>query len=653
MLRISNIKISFKRKKVLSKLNFDMPAVGSVKLCGDNGSGKTTLLKILSGYLRSHGKIFWHTKRLSRKSRQQISSFTLVYKQFLNGKNSKIIRDCVNELSDLPLFDNEVLQNNLRELQISDLLTKNISSISEGEFKRLIVALCFAKRAEIYLLDEPYANLDAESVKLVRRIVEEKSQTNLVIYASHDLLNDSDCILNLSQFHPQVLTENKTLDVAPLESKSWRAALRFLHGKNTKSKRLIACFAFAAAVFFSLSAVLAAFTAESIIPPSALKSSKYEDLRSVTEKQQFKTLIPALEKQGVEFFLKGEVEELIYRNVKIASSELTAGLLEAIPIFSAKLVQKEVDSEHFIATSALKKLIESSLDHWRYGYEKNSFQEFKILNLKLSETIVSDDLALYASESNIIGLNRFYAVNEGLYRPTLYTRSGEKFLGEIGAGEAAVRADKYNPDSLEDWCEIGDQIFAVKYYYYYPTFDGSNLLYKLSAQIVGNDVDLTKLFYSEDFFNDSDGPLNIMVKKPADRNLASETFHEKLLNNWKRERTNSAILYLALLTGTIGIFALLTILVSYAWKRSKRFRVIYLASVGYSSFFFKSAIGVLAVACGLAGAFLSIIYLKLANLNCLLSIPVITFLSLLIWILFYQKTPSLAAEPVRHEVSDE
>jgi ATP-binding cassette, sub-family E, member 1 len=87
------------------------------------------------------------------------------------------------------IYTQEFKQQFLSPLGISNLMDKWANKLSGGESQRLAIVICLGKRREIYLLDEPSANLDVEQrlivSKLIKRLAMNDKKTIFVI--EHDL----------------------------------------------------------------------------------------------------------------------------------------------------------------------------------------------------------------------------------------------------------------------------------------------------------------------------------------------------------------------------------------------------------------------------------------------------------------------------------
>jgi ATP-binding cassette subfamily E protein 1 len=79
--------------------------------------------------------------------------------------------------------------NVIRALGVDELLAKDVNNLSGGELQSVSIAVCLGKEADLYLLDEPSAHLDAnarmETAKAIRRTMESNEKSAFVI--DHDV----------------------------------------------------------------------------------------------------------------------------------------------------------------------------------------------------------------------------------------------------------------------------------------------------------------------------------------------------------------------------------------------------------------------------------------------------------------------------------
>lgn len=170
----------FKKTYKNFKLKVDSGNIGYneiVGVLGPNAIGKTTFMKIIAGVEKADkGKVKLDIK--------------ISYKpQYIVPKGEKTVSEVLEESS--KDFGKEFYMSSIiRPLNLSHLLKKKVTELSGGELQRVAIANCLSRDADIYLLDEPSAYLDAEQrlelAKIIRKIVKNKEASAIII--DHDLL---------------------------------------------------------------------------------------------------------------------------------------------------------------------------------------------------------------------------------------------------------------------------------------------------------------------------------------------------------------------------------------------------------------------------------------------------------------------------------
>ncbi|CAB0533544.1 metal ABC transporter ATP-binding protein [Corynebacterium diphtheriae] len=82
----------------------------------------------------------------------------------------------------------ELVDASLARVGIADLAKRHISELSGGQRRRVFVARILAQQPDIYLLDEPFAGVDAASEKVIRGVLHElRDAGKSVVIVHHDL----------------------------------------------------------------------------------------------------------------------------------------------------------------------------------------------------------------------------------------------------------------------------------------------------------------------------------------------------------------------------------------------------------------------------------------------------------------------------------
>ena len=175
---------------LFKSINFALKPGELLLIEGPNGSGKTSLLRGIAGLLDfEHGDVMWNEQRSS--SNQQGFRGDVVW---LSHK--------IGFKADLNLVENLRLEASLREtyedrlpavLQRLDLLALTelpVRALSAGQQRRIALARMLLAKARIWMMDEPFTNLDKAGQALVADLLAEHlDHGGACIVASHQPLD--------------------------------------------------------------------------------------------------------------------------------------------------------------------------------------------------------------------------------------------------------------------------------------------------------------------------------------------------------------------------------------------------------------------------------------------------------------------------------
>ena len=200
MLTIQDLSYAYSDRFLFKNLSFHLNPGEVIKISGANGSGKTTLIKILTGILKNYeGKI--SLKNEEKKSLKNLSDeiFYMGHKNALK-ENLTVQENLQHDFRLLNSNKNE-LDNYLEKLKLNEFLFTRVSELSEGQKRKLILACCLASNSSIYLLDEPFINLDADSQEIIMEAMDSKIHNGAaVIFTSHDQNIKNSIELNLNDY---------------------------------------------------------------------------------------------------------------------------------------------------------------------------------------------------------------------------------------------------------------------------------------------------------------------------------------------------------------------------------------------------------------------------------------------------------------------
>jgi len=205
---IRDLTVAYPPKVVLRGVSADIRRGQVVGLIGPNGGGKSTLLMAILGIVpivSGTVTLFGRPAAASRARMTYVPQRELVDWDFpvtarevvLMGRYPRIGR-----LRPTARRDHEVVDRVLERVGMLEHRGTQIGQLSGGQQQRVFVARALAQEADVMLLDEPMAGIDAATQEVILQIIEEQRQAGkIVLLATHDLASAScscDCLCCLN-----------------------------------------------------------------------------------------------------------------------------------------------------------------------------------------------------------------------------------------------------------------------------------------------------------------------------------------------------------------------------------------------------------------------------------------------------------------------
>ena len=200
MIKFENVNVSLQGKNILSDINLEIKDGEFVLICGDSGCGKTTMTKLVNGLIphfvkdvKLEGRVIVLGKNVAQTQMYEIaelvgSVFQNPKTQFFHTNSSAEMAFGLENRGASPEYIQKRVEDTITELDIESLAARNVFSMSGGEKQLLAFASVYAMDPEVYVLDEPSANLDAKGIdKLCKRLEVIKNNGHTVVVAEHRL----------------------------------------------------------------------------------------------------------------------------------------------------------------------------------------------------------------------------------------------------------------------------------------------------------------------------------------------------------------------------------------------------------------------------------------------------------------------------------
>mgnify|MGYP001815079929 FL=1 len=194
-LEIKGLTVSYGQKPAVFSVDMSVPRGAMTAIVGPNGAGKSTLLKAalgiikpLAGQIRSFGKPIVQSRDRIAYVPQRASvdwDFpTRVLDVALMGLFPKL-----GLLGRIRAQHREQAMGCLERVGMEDFAYRQIGQLSGGQQQRVFLARALVQDADLYVLDEPFAGVDAATEKAIIDVLKGLRDSGKTVVAVHHDLN--------------------------------------------------------------------------------------------------------------------------------------------------------------------------------------------------------------------------------------------------------------------------------------------------------------------------------------------------------------------------------------------------------------------------------------------------------------------------------
>ena len=236
-LQIRSLNVAYHRKLVLWDADVGINPGKITAIAGPNGAGKSTLLKAALGLIpTTSGEVLFFGDTLKRNrnrvayvpQRESVDwDFPVTARDVVAMGLCRRIGWCLPVRS----THRRLAEEALADVGLADFSRRQINQLSGGQQQRVFLARALAQKADLYLMDEPFASVDAATEQAILSVLNRlKNQGSTVVCVHHDLQTVSEYFDDAVLLNMRVVAQGSVGDVLTPENlrKTYGARLPLL-----------------------------------------------------------------------------------------------------------------------------------------------------------------------------------------------------------------------------------------------------------------------------------------------------------------------------------------------------------------------------------------------------------------------------------------
>jgi manganese/zinc/iron transport system ATP- binding protein len=193
-IEVHDLTVSYRTQPVLWDVDLHLPEGKLIAIVGPNGAGKSTLLKAIMGLVKpvtGWVEIFGEPIRRRRSWVGYVPQRESVDWDFPTSALDVVTMGLYGQIGWLRRPKREHRETALRcldQVGMQDFADRQISQLSGGQQQRVFLARALAQDAKLYMMDEPFAGVDATTERAIFELLHDlRDQGRTVVAVHHDL----------------------------------------------------------------------------------------------------------------------------------------------------------------------------------------------------------------------------------------------------------------------------------------------------------------------------------------------------------------------------------------------------------------------------------------------------------------------------------
>jgi len=198
LIKAEDLVVGYNSETIVQGINFELRKGQAIALIGTNGSGKSTLLRTLINLIQPLGgrisvfgmKPGTNPRRIAYLGQYHSSGFILPLCTVDVVRMGRFpLKGLIGRMT---VQDEEIVRKSMQRMGIEHLANTPLRFLSGGQQQRTYLAQVLAHQADLLVLDEPTAGLDASGRELyLEAVSEEMERGAALVAATHDIQEEA------------------------------------------------------------------------------------------------------------------------------------------------------------------------------------------------------------------------------------------------------------------------------------------------------------------------------------------------------------------------------------------------------------------------------------------------------------------------------
>ncbi|MFG0331299.1 MAG: metal ABC transporter ATP-binding protein [Phycisphaerales bacterium] len=190
-IEVHDLTVAYRTQPVLWDIDMALPEGRLIAVVGPNGAGKSTLLKTILGLTpRMTGwvKVFGEPYEQRRSWVAYVPQRESVDWDFPTNALDVVLMGMYGRIGwwrRPSRRDRDTAMKCLEHVGMSEFASRQISQLSGGQQQRVFIARALAQEARLYLMDEPFAGVDATTERAILELLQEMRENGRTVVAVH------------------------------------------------------------------------------------------------------------------------------------------------------------------------------------------------------------------------------------------------------------------------------------------------------------------------------------------------------------------------------------------------------------------------------------------------------------------------------------